>query len=197
MAAAMESFDKVKSGSGQVLALVGEAGVGKSRLLLEMRNRLSEDETLFLEGRCIHLRAILEEGEVAPELKQLILDRAAGNPLFMEEFTHSLIENGSIEKRNKQYVLNRKPSEIEVPENIQGIIGARMDRLEENIKRTMQVASVIGRDFAFRILQTITGMREELKSYLLNLQGLEFIYDKRLFPELEYIFKHALIQEVD
>ncbi len=60
----------------------------------------------------------------------------------------------------------------------------------------MQVASVIGRDFAFRILQTITGMREEFKSYVLNLQGLEFISEKKLFPELEYIFKHALIQEV-
>jgi predicted ATPase len=60
----------------------------------------------------------------------------------------------------------------------------------------MQVASVIGRDFAYRVLQTITGMRDELKTYLLNLQGLEFIYEKRLFPELEYIFKHALIQEV-
>jgi tetratricopeptide (TPR) repeat protein len=71
-----------------------------------------------------------------------------------------------------------------------------MDRLEDNLKRTMQVASVIGRDFAFRILQTITGMREELKSYILNLQGLEFIYEKSLFPELEYIFKHALTQEV-
>jgi tetratricopeptide (TPR) repeat protein len=71
-----------------------------------------------------------------------------------------------------------------------------MDRLDENMKRTMQVASVIGRDFAFRILQTITGMKEELKSYLINLQGLEFIYEKSLFPELEYIFKHALIQEV-
>jgi tetratricopeptide (TPR) repeat protein len=71
-----------------------------------------------------------------------------------------------------------------------------MDRLEDNLKRTMQVASVIGRDFAFRILQTITGLREELKSYLLNLQGLEFIHEKSLFPELEYIFKHALTQEV-
>ena len=55
---------------------------------------------------------------------------------------------------------------------------------------------MIGRDFAFRILQMITGMREELKSHLLNLQGLEFIYEKPLFPELEYIFKHALTQEV-
>ncbi len=73
---------------------------------------------------------------------------------------------------------------------------ARLDRLEEDLKRTMQVASVIGREFAFRILQTITGMREELKHHLLNLQGLEFIYEKQLFPELEYIFKHALTQEV-
>jgi predicted ATPase len=60
----------------------------------------------------------------------------------------------------------------------------------------MHVASVIGREFAFRILQAIMEMKEELKSHLLNLQGLEFIYEKRLFPELEYIFKHALTQEV-
>jgi tetratricopeptide (TPR) repeat protein len=114
----------------------------------------------------------------------------------MEEFTYTLLENGSIERKDKKYVLSRGASDIEVPDTIQGIIAARMDRLEDNLKRTMQVASVIGRDFAFRILQTITGMREELKSYLLNLQGLEFIYEKSLFPELEYIFKHALTREV-
>jgi len=142
------------------------------------------------------VQAILEGGEVVPELREIVLNRAAGNPLFMEEFTHTLLENGSIQKKDHQYVLSTKASEIQVPDTIQGIIAARMDRLEENLKRTMQVASVIGRDFAYRILQTITGMREELKSYLLNLQGLEFIYEKNLFPELEYIFKHALTQEV-
>jgi len=140
--------------------------------------------------------SILEEGEVASDLRELILNRAAGNPLFMEEFTHSLLENGSIQRKDHQYVLSRNASEIQVPDTIQGIIAARMDRLDDNLKRTMQVASVIGRDFAYRILHTITGMKEELKSYLVNLQGLEFIYEKRLFPELEYIFKHALIQEV-
>ena len=142
------------------------------------------------------VEAILEEGEVIPELRQLILDRAAGNPLFMEEFTHSLLENGSIERKDEKYVLSTRASDIKVPDTIHGIIAARMDRLEDNLKRTMQVASVIGRDFAFRILEMITGMREELKSYLFNLQGLEFIYEKCLFPELEYIFKHALTQEV-
>jgi predicted ATPase len=142
------------------------------------------------------VRAILEGGEVVPELRELILNRAGGNPLFVEECTHTLLENGSIERRDNQYVLSRKASDITIPETIQGIIAARMDRIEDNLKRIMQIASVIGRDFAFRILQTITGMRDELKPHLLNLQGLEFIYEKRLFPELEYIFKHALIQEV-
>jgi class 3 adenylate cyclase/tetratricopeptide (TPR) repeat protein len=355
MPALMEVYEKAKSGSGQVVGIVGEAGVGKSRLLLEFRNRTIQDQYTYLEGRCLHyggamvylpvldilrsyfeikeedreyvikkkindktleldekltsvippfqdllslevddeeyvklepkqkrektfeairdllirlsqdkplvvaiedlhwidktteefidyligwlasspillillyrpeythqwgsksyysklglsqltpkssaelVQAVLEEGEVAPELRDLILNRAAGNPLFMEEFTYTLLENGSIEKRDNQYVLSTKVSNIQVPDTIQGIIAARMDRLEDNLKRTMQVASVIGRDFAFRILHTVTGMREELKSYLLNLQGLEFIYEKSLFPELEYIFKHALTQEV-
>jgi tetratricopeptide (TPR) repeat protein len=142
------------------------------------------------------VQAILEGADVVPELRELILNRAGGNPLFMEEFTHSLLESGTIQKKDHQYVLSRKTSEIDIPDTIQGIISARIDRLEDNLKRTMQVASVIGRDFAFRILQTITGMKEELKSNLINLQGLEFIYEKQLFPELEYIFKHILTQEV-
>jgi len=153
-------------------------------------------EQLPLSASAELVRAILEKGEVVPELREIILNRAAGNPLFMEEFTHTLLENGSIQKKDHQYVLTRKASEIQVPDTIQGIIAARMDRLEQNLKRTMQVASVIGRDFAYRILHAITGMQEELKSYLINLQGLEFIYEKSLFPELEYMFKHTLTQEV-
>jgi len=142
------------------------------------------------------VQSILEGGEVAPELRDVILARAAGNPLFMEEFTHSLLENGSIIKKDQEYVLSGKASGIQVPDTIQGIIAARMDRLDESLKQTLQVAAVIGRDFAFRILQAITGLQEGLQSYLLNLQHQEFIYEKSLFPELEYIFKHALTQEV-
>jgi class 3 adenylate cyclase len=142
------------------------------------------------------VQAILEDGDVSPDIRELILKRGAGNPLFMEEFTHTLLENGSIQRKDRQYVLSGKSSGMQIPDTIQGIIAARMDRLEDNLKRAMQVASVIGRDFAFRILQTITGLREELKGYLINLQGLEFIYEKSLFPELKYIFKHALTREV-
>jgi class 3 adenylate cyclase/tetratricopeptide (TPR) repeat protein len=153
-------------------------------------------DELSLETSAEMVQAILKEGKAAQDLTKLILDRAAGNPLFMEELTHNLLENGFIQKKDHQYLLSRKPSEIQVPDTVQGIIAARMDRLEEHLKRTMQVASVIGRDFAYRILHAITGMQQELKSRLLNLQELEFIYEKTLFPELEYIFKHALTQEV-
>jgi tetratricopeptide (TPR) repeat protein len=142
------------------------------------------------------VQSILSEGEIVPELRDLILGKAAGNPLFMEELTHSLLENGSIQKEEDHYILSKKLSNIQVPDTIQGIIAARIDRLDESLKRIMHVASVIGREFAFRILQSITEMKEELKCHLINLQGLEFIYEKRLFPELEYIFKHALTQEV-
>jgi tetratricopeptide (TPR) repeat protein len=71
-----------------------------------------------------------------------------------------------------------------------------MDRLSEDLKKTMQVASVIGRDFAFRILKSIMELGEELRGRLSNLVGLEILYEKALFPELEYLFKHALTQEV-
>jgi class 3 adenylate cyclase/tetratricopeptide (TPR) repeat protein len=158
-------------------------------------NRISVDQ-LSVQSSAELVKAILKGGEAAPELNDLILNRAAGNPFFMEELTHTLLENGSIRKEENQYVLAGRLSSLQVPETVQGIIAARIDRLEENLKRIMQVASVIGREFAFRILQAISGVREDLKSQLLNLQGLEFIYEKNLFPELEYIFKHALTQEV-
>ncbi|NIS70351.1 MAG: AAA family ATPase [Proteobacteria bacterium] len=142
------------------------------------------------------VQAILEGGEVVPEVRELILSRAAGNPLFTEEFTHTLMENGSIERKDKKYVLSRKASDIQVPDTIQAVIAARMDRLEDNHKRTMQIASVIGRDFLFRLLTRISGMGKELQVYLAKLQSLEFIYEKNLFPELEYMFKHVLIHDV-
>ena len=140
--------------------------------------------------------ALLKKGKAATELKQLILNRSSGNPLFMEEITYSLLESGSIHKFGRQLVLNTKASDIHLPDTIQGIIAARLDRLDDRLKYTMQVASVIGREFTFRILQAITGTHDEIKSCLHHLQGLELIYEKSLFPDLEYTFKHALTQEV-
>ncbi len=76
------------------------------------------------------VHAILRDGTAAPELRQLILSRGAGNPLFIEEFTRALLEKGYIRRSNGQYVLAVKPDEIQVPETVQGIIGARIDNLK-------------------------------------------------------------------
>jgi len=149
-----------------------------------------------LETSAEMVQAILKGVEAAQDLTQLILDRSAGNPLFMEEFTRTLLERGYIKRENGHYVLGVRPSDIQVPETVQGIIAARMDRLGKELKETMQTASVIGREFPLPILRTVSGMREKLEACLLELQALEFIYEKSLFPELEYIFKHALTQQV-
>lgn len=136
------------------------------------------------------------QGEVAPDLRELIVSKAGGNPLFIEELTRSLLENGSIEKRDHKYVLARGSSEIAVPATIQGIIAARLDCLGGELKWTLQTASVIGRTFSFGLLQTIAGMPQQLRFYLQDLLGLEFIYRNWVDPKSEYVFKHACIQDV-
>jgi class 3 adenylate cyclase/tetratricopeptide (TPR) repeat protein len=142
------------------------------------------------------VRGILRFGYVEPELIEFIANRTEGNPLFIEEMTYNLLENGSIKQEDERYLLSLKPSDKEVPATIQGIIAARLDRLEGTLKGIMQTASVIGREFAFRILQAAAILKDDLKISLLTLQDLEFIYEKNIFPELEYIFKHALTREV-
>jgi len=142
------------------------------------------------------VEAILFEGEVSPEISEFIVTKTAGNPLFIEELTRGLLEAGSIVKDNERYILSGEPSGIQVPGTIHGIISSRLDRLPEELKEILQMAAVIGREFSLRLLQALTGLYEELKPRLSSLQSLEFIYEKGLFPEPEYIFKHALTQEV-
>jgi class 3 adenylate cyclase len=140
--------------------------------------------------------AILEGGDIAPELTTLIFGKSGGNPFFVEELTFSMVENGSIKRTGESFFLAGDVSRLEIPDTIQGVIAGRMDRLEESPKRIMQVAAVIGGEFAFRILETISEAKRGLKSELVNLQRLEFILRKSLFTELEYIFRHALTREV-
>jgi class 3 adenylate cyclase/tetratricopeptide (TPR) repeat protein len=134
--------------------------------------------------------------KLAPALEGKIAEKAGGNPFFMEEIVRELLERGDLVREENQYVCRRPLDQIEIPSTIQGVIAARMDRLSEDLKRTTQVASVIGRDFAFKILQSVMKLGEELRGHLTNLVGLELLYEKALYPELEYIFKHSLTQNV-
>jgi len=129
-------------------------------------------------------------------LEQRIVKKTGGNPFFVEEIVRELIDRGDIARIGDSYKSNQSIEALRIPDTVQGVLAARMDRLNEDLKRTMQVASVIGRDFAFRILKSIMELGEDLRVQLTNLVGMEIIYEKALYPELEYIFKHALTQEV-
>lgn len=131
-----------------------------------------------------------------PALEQKIADKAEGNSFFIEEVVGELLDRGDIFKSGDRYISNNPIGRLNIPDTIQGVLAGRMDRLSEDLKYTMQVASVIGRDFAFKLLKGIMDLGDELRNHLNNLVGLEILYEKALYPELEYIFKHAFTQEV-
>jgi class 3 adenylate cyclase/DNA-binding CsgD family transcriptional regulator/tetratricopeptide (TPR) repeat protein len=135
-------------------------------------------------------------GDISPELSRYVTDRARGNPLFVEEFIRTLSEEKAIIKSGSQYLLRAGFTTGRIPHSIQGIIQSRIDRLQHDLKRAMQVAAVIGPGFSYSTLQAVTGMGRELKGHLLDLQQSDFIYEKGLSPEPEYEFKHSLIREI-
>jgi tetratricopeptide (TPR) repeat protein len=122
--------------------------------------------------------------------------KAEGIPLFIEEVTKTLLDLGVLRREPGGYRLVKGLGEVNVPDTIQAIIMARLDRLGENGKRTVQLASVIGRQFLVRLLERISGLTGELEGLLRELKALEIIYEQGLLPEPAYIFKHAVIQDV-
>ena len=142
------------------------------------------------------LHSMLEVQEVTPEVKDLVQKKAEGNPFFMEELILELLESGLVRKDGTICRLVDQAANPPVPATIQDVIMARIDRLEDIYKRTLQLASVIGREFFFTILEKIAEPGHKLGPALQALQQSELITEKNLFPELEYMFKHALTQDV-
>ncbi len=131
-------------------------------------------------------------------LKRFILDKTEGNPFFMEEIVQSLREQGLLDRDD---VGARRavppPTELRIPTTVQGVLTARMDRLPLEEKTLLQTLAVIGREFGASLLRKVVDQPEaELLGLLSRLQASEFIYEQPAFPEVEYIFKHALTQEV-
>jgi tetratricopeptide (TPR) repeat protein len=141
-------------------------------------------------------QAMLATEHLPRALQTLIVQKAEGNPFFVEEVVKSLQEVGAIRRAGDDYVLSKPLEEIVVPDTIQDVLMARIDRLEETSKKTLQLASVIGREFSYRLLERLADIRERTEAYLQELKAIELIYEKHLFPELVYMFKHALTQDV-
>jgi class 3 adenylate cyclase/predicted ATPase len=145
------------------------------------------------------LRALLgeEAGEEREALDRLILSKTQGNPFFLEELVQTLVEEGVLAGEPGHYLMKRSPGELHIPATVQGVIGARIDRLPSQDKDLLQTLAVIGKEFSLGLIRAVAGeSEEELSGGLSNLQAAEFIYERPAFPDPEYTFKHALTQEV-
>jgi len=120
-----------------------------------------------------------------------------GNPFFLEETVRTLVETGVLDGPRGAYRLTRPVEALQVPATVQTILAARIDRLPSEEKRLLQAASVIGKDVPYALLAAIAEQPEEvLRRGLGHLQEAEFLYETRLFPDLEFTFKHALTHDV-
>src|SRR5712691_9917351 len=151
---------------------------------------LTDEQTLEMAAR------FLGGGLFPEELKSALMQKAEGVPLFIEEVTKTLLDLGFITRENGNYRMAKALDELAIPETIQGIIMARLDRLGEGGKRTVQLASVIGRQFLVRLLERVAGLTGKLEGLLRELKALEIIYEQGMIPEPAYVFKHAVIQDV-
>jgi len=148
-----------------------------------------EESAVIAEG-------VLQVSGLPDQLRQLITAKAEGNPFFVEEVTKSLMESGVLRKSNGSLTVERPIDEIRVPDTIQEVILSRIDRLDREARDAIQLASVIGREFTVRLLERISDIEAKVDDLLSELKSLELIYEKAYFPELAYMFKHALTHDV-
>ena len=150
------------------------------------------------------LNAVLGEDRTLEPLKRVLIARTEGNPFFLEESVRTLVETTVLVGERGAYRMAKAPPQAEgrseawqIPATAQAILAARIDRLASEDKRLLQVASVIGKDVPFALLQATADLPEgSLRGGLTHLQTAEFLYETSLFPDLEYTFKHAFTHEV-
>jgi class 3 adenylate cyclase/tetratricopeptide (TPR) repeat protein len=154
-------------------------------------NRLSNRESLNM------VRHVLGTDDIHKDLEEFILEKTEGVPFFIEEFLKSLIELRIIEKKGNRYQLVKDIKEVMVPSTVQDVIMARVDSLPEGPKGVLQIGSVVGREFSKDLIQKVIGQSEnELLTHLSVLKDSELLYERGIYPQSIYIFRHALTQEV-
>jgi len=153
-------------------------------------NRLSERQALVM------IDHLLGSEDIDIDLEQLLLEKTERVPLFLEEFIRSFIDLKFIVKRDKYYLV-KDLKDVNIPTTIQDVIMARVDSLSESVKGVIQTGSVIGREFGYELIHKVTGFSEQsLFSHLTALRDSEIVYERGIFPQSTYIFKHALTQDV-
>ena len=143
------------------------------------------------------LHVLLGDDPSLAPLTRLLIERAEGNPFFLEEGVRALVETRVLEGKRGHYHLAKDAATLQIPATVQAVLAARIDRLPPEERHLLQTAAVIGVDVPFALLRDIAGLPEEAVSAgLARLQATEFLYEANFFPELEYAFTHALTHEV-
>jgi class 3 adenylate cyclase/tetratricopeptide (TPR) repeat protein len=143
------------------------------------------------------LRELLGDGADVNVLRRQLVERAEGNPFFIEESVRHLVDTGVLAGERGRYRLVRRDAPSDVPATIQALLAERIDRLLPVDKAVLQCASVIGKDVPVALLESIAGLGpDELRRSLAHLQAAEFVYETSLFPAHQYTFKHALTLDV-
>jgi class 3 adenylate cyclase/tetratricopeptide (TPR) repeat protein len=205
----VEDLHWIDPASAECLEFLAEA-VAASRILLVCSYRPGHRHGFG--DRSYHLRVALEPlgqaetaeltrgvlggAEVPEQVRRLVADKAEGNPFFLEEVTKCLLEDGTLRRENGRVVLARRLEQVAVPDRIHDVLMARIDRLAEEPKRAIQIASVIGREFALRLLERIREVGDRASALVADLRSVELVYEKAVHPELAYMFKHALTHDV-
>jgi transcriptional regulator with AAA-type ATPase domain/tetratricopeptide (TPR) repeat protein len=171
-------------------ALTFGEGVFQTRLTM---SRLSQAETTAIAG------ARLGVPVLSPELQRLLDAKTDGNPFFVEEVVRSLYESGALERRGDTIGLAHPTETIDVPDTIQDVILARFERLDSRARDMLHIASVIGREFSRRVLERVATDADgdgSIDDRVHALLAAELIQKGRVWPEVAYVFRHALTQEV-
>jgi tetratricopeptide (TPR) repeat protein len=162
---------------------------------------LPQEESRILVSR------LLDDDQIPNSLVESILVKAAGNPFFIEEVVRALVDNGSVIPNQAGGGWEINPDieieQIAIPDSLQSTLMARIDRLDEAQKRTLQMAALIGRSFYYRVLKRMAQTSDDAESsqngsldqQLGDLQRMELIVQAARHPELEYVFRQALVQE--
>jgi class 3 adenylate cyclase/tetratricopeptide (TPR) repeat protein len=156
-------------------------------------SRLSNRESLAM------VTNLLGTEDIEGDLEEFILEKTEGVPFFIEELIKSLKDLKIIERENNRYRIIKDIKEVTIPSTVQDVIMARVDSLPEGSKSLLQTMSVIGREFSYDLIKRITGLTEqeqELLSQLSVLKDSELLFERGIYPQSTYIFKHALTQEV-
>ena len=142
------------------------------------------------------VRSALGAKELPEGLTSLIQERTGGNPFFIEEVCHALKAAGTVVVSEGRATLNRSLDALHIPDSVHAVIRTRVDRLNQDSQEALRLASVIGREFGRRILERMYSRQSQLLHTLEGLKIEDLIQQVRVLPEVEYMFKHVLIQVV-